>query len=524
MRDDPDTVRALWSLASLALACTGESKPTPGPTAMEVAAAALAPPAQGTQVVVEVELPGASPSELEAQVVLPLEHALMASATAIDAIAWSGHARVTVTLPAGTDQSAASALVRDALPTHALPSAALAPVVRRSPPGHGVLFVIADELATDPAAADLVLERIGPIAGVSSVVRCGGRGERARVQLDPAALAAFGVDADAVIDAVDATDIGALQTPPAAAMVAQLAATKIGPVVLGEVARVVVASVPSPCATLATDGRQPYIVQIRGDDGGLAHVGAVLDELVRSDPRLRNLRRFGPGPDTVARVWPSAPLHEHRHALAAWLSRSDGGPAWLLQEGPEDAWVLGDAPAASSRMLHVHRGAAPLWARVCGAAFDLLPDAANRVAGALAGDATLHDVVARVPTMLPRVRVDIDRDALARRGVSITAVQRVLPLLSGEPLRLALGAAEVALAPGVDPKTITLRGSEGALVPLAVLVAVSAASEPGAIRHIDAMRCIEVELDATDATDRAAIASRLQREVQLPRGVVLTLP
>ncbi|MFO0632557.1 MAG: efflux RND transporter permease subunit [Nannocystaceae bacterium] len=525
-------MRALALVSSLVVACTGESKPSPGPTAMEVAAQAFAPPSVGPQVIVEVDLAGASATEMEAQVVMPIEHALVGKVAGIDAIAWSGFARVTVTLPAGTEPFAGASLVREALPSSALPAAALAPAVRRGPADHRVLFVIADEIATDPAASDALVERVGPIPGLSSITRCGGQQQRAQVRIDSTQLAALGLGVDALVDAVDRIDAGIFETPTAAAMVARLEAARVGPVGLTEVAHVGIAARRPRCPTLASDGRQPYIVQIRGDDRGLAQVIDALDELTQRDARLRHARWFGPQPEALARVWPSAPLQQHERALAAWLARNDGGPAWLLQEGPEDAWLMGATPqalrsaSAPGDGVHVHWGGgpSPLLVRLCGASLDSLQTAATRVVAALAGDATLAAVVARTAVMVPRWQIELDHDALARHGVSVAAVRRVVTLLTGEPIPLAAGLVEVVAEPGAPTSQLALRGTDGALVPLLSLVHVTTDAEPGAIRRIDAVRCTEVELDATDATDRAAIATRLQRDVALPSGVSLTLP
>jgi heavy metal efflux system protein len=169
--------------------------------------------------------------------------------------------------------------------------------------------------------------------------------------------------------------------------------------------------------------------------------------------------------------------------------------------------------------------------RVYGDDFATLASASRRVARALSQTHGAVDVRADRVEGLPVLRVEVDRDAIARYGASVddvlSAVDAVGGVTVGEviegrrrfPLRVRL--AEGARADVDTLRRLPLRLEGGALVPLEAVARVEVVDEPQVVNHDAGGRCLIVQCNVR-GRDLGGFVAEAQRRVEgaarLPPG------
>ena len=163
---------------------------------------------------VRVSWPGASPQDVEREVVLRLERELTAltGVESVESDSRRGSARVTLTYGVGQDMDAALVKLLSQLSRVSdLPTDAGAPTVRTSnsddSPIARMAMVAKDGVEVDIDTLgnfvdDLILEPLGRIPGVSEVTARGGAEREVRVVLDMERVAAFGLSVAEIADAI----------------------------------------------------------------------------------------------------------------------------------------------------------------------------------------------------------------------------------------------------------------------------------------------------------------------------------
>src|SRR5690606_542872 len=104
----------------------------------------------------------------------------------------------------------------------------------------------------------------------------------------------------------------------------------------------------------------------------------------------------------------------------------------------------------------------------------------------------------------PQMRVDIDRARAADLGVPVTEIGRTLETLmgsrrvttfveDGEEYEVMLQAGRESRMSPEDLAGTYVRGSQGALVPMASLVTLSEIAEPGSLNRFNRLRAITIQ-------------------------------
>lgn len=162
----------------------------------------LFPKADPASVNVMVILPGATPEELNSQVVLPLEEAI-SSVSGMDELtsqANEGNARITCKFTLERDLNGAAQDIRERVATSMrnLPPNVLPPVITKIDPDQAAVFSIlvagSGSLRETTEFADKVIRRaLETVDGVGAVNLTGGRLRQIRVFADAEKLNAFGL-------------------------------------------------------------------------------------------------------------------------------------------------------------------------------------------------------------------------------------------------------------------------------------------------------------------------------------------
>src|SRR4029077_15721718 len=162
----------------------------------------LFPRADPASVSVSVTLPGATPEELNSQVVLPLEESI-SSVSGMDELTTQtseGGAHITCKLPLERDLNGAAQDIRERVATtmRFLPPNVLPPVITKIDPDQAAVFSIlvsgAGDLRATTEFADKVVRRaLETVDGVGSVNLTGGRLRQIRVFADAEKLNGYGL-------------------------------------------------------------------------------------------------------------------------------------------------------------------------------------------------------------------------------------------------------------------------------------------------------------------------------------------
>jgi Cu/Ag efflux pump CusA len=501
--------------------------------------AASAPP---DRVQILVDAPGHA-VDLERTVTIPLERALagVPVATRTRSVTRDGH--VVFTIDVRGDMLAARQEILARLPAADLPAgvhAELGPLT--SADGEVVRYALHTstlplfELRTiqDWTARPALLR----VAGVADVSTCGGAVAQLRIHAGLDQLLALNVGLDDVASAVH--DAAARDLVRDADEVRALVVAKRGDVAvrLGDVALVEDGGTPETCYALDARGRGVIsTVWLRtGDDRATvrAAVDRALDQLAAQLPPGTTLDR----PSDVARgtlAFPPGASDAKRRELvqqaastvpdaAIELGRPDGG---FADRAPDEARVylksrddlkrVADAPLPGARWAADEPGA---WIEVTGDEFDQLAAVLDRVTAVV-------PVVARIGAgTLPELTYDIDRQAAARLGVDLGAIQDTLETLQHPralgTIRRADRTVDITLElRGADPEhamTVPVRAGS-TLVPISELVKIEERAEPDAIVRDNGRRMAMARVADRDV---AALRGKLA-SIALPPGYTLAV-
>ena len=159
---------------------------------------------------VTIDQPGASPQDLETQVIQKVEGAVAGIGNIDNITSWApeGEANISIQFNIGTPIDRAVADVRDAVSKvrSQLPQSIQEPVVQRvdtdGPPivYYGVSSSTLTEEELSWFVDNTITKRLLGVAGVAQVQRGGGVNREIRVELDPARMQAFGITAVQVND------------------------------------------------------------------------------------------------------------------------------------------------------------------------------------------------------------------------------------------------------------------------------------------------------------------------------------
>ncbi|MCB9682380.1 MAG: efflux RND transporter permease subunit [Alphaproteobacteria bacterium] len=170
------------------------------------------PPLEVDRVIVFVGWPGATPEEVEDQLLRPIEDAIEDTEGLKHVYAEASEARALLTLEfvRGTDiEGARDAVIRSVDGLDDLPSDSLPPAVDVARLRNQLLHVslVGDPRRTD--VADAIASELLAQPGVAEVQQTGGYDRRVRVELDPARAAALGIGPQQVAGALQAAAVGA---------------------------------------------------------------------------------------------------------------------------------------------------------------------------------------------------------------------------------------------------------------------------------------------------------------------------
>ncbi|HWB73317.1 MAG TPA: efflux RND transporter permease subunit, partial [Nannocystaceae bacterium] len=519
----PMVGRSSWLVLAIVCACTKDPPPPPPQQdpIVAIAAALHGASTAGPVATIHVALRGADVASVEQQVLVPLEHAASRTpgVTGLAGVAFPDRAQLSVTFEPNTDPYAAMTALRDALPLDMLPPGADSPVIERIDRDALPLFAMFPDAATAEARGpdgETAITRLAYAVmrepGVARARWCGVMHDVLVVDVDVTKLAAFGIGIDRVLDVTQ----GDMLRP---VTLAEVTEAVLGTVRLRDVATLSTESREGSC-TVVGPTRAPTIA-IWAKPEGIANAKRVL----QAQPALRLFTTDDP----LAIVNTTLAPDERRAIVSRWLAR-DNAPAWLVQEGDEEAWLLA-SPSTSLRSfsmaaandLHMWWPDAPppLSARVCGDDLEVITQAALKFA-MVSFDDLLDDVAVWIPPSRPQRTFTVDREAVARHGISMYELQRLAPLLVGEELRVREDLVVRVALPSAT--ALTVKGSTGTTVPVSSLGTVLLDTQPAFITRFDRQRCIAVDLQPRRAEDRAKIEALVQQRIELPVGVYVQIP
>ena len=214
-------VPILAVLAALAPACTSHSDEhvVAAAVAVDVSPPAAAAPRDAATIEIFAAWPDRSASEIEREIVVPIERALtdVVDVKSIHGSAWSGRAAIVLTLEASADVQRSKLAVRERLVAASanLPSD-VTPVIGSdlAPPASARLFVMSTTTGTSielHRVASALRDALYEVPGVGAIELCGGRESQVVIALDPARLTAHGLSVGAIVQTMKANlaeDIG----------------------------------------------------------------------------------------------------------------------------------------------------------------------------------------------------------------------------------------------------------------------------------------------------------------------------
>lgn len=214
-------VPILAVLAALAPACTSHSDEhvVAAAVAVDVSPPAAAAPRDAATIEIFAAWPDRSASEIEREIVVPIERALtdVVDVKSIHGSAWSGRAALVLTLEASADVQRSKLAVRERLVAASanLPSD-VTPVIGSdlAPPASARLFVMSTTTGTSielHRVASALRDALYEVPGVGAIELCGGRESQVVIALDPARLTAHGLSVGAIVQTMKANlaeDIG----------------------------------------------------------------------------------------------------------------------------------------------------------------------------------------------------------------------------------------------------------------------------------------------------------------------------
>ena len=494
----------------------------------------------------------ASADENESTVLAPLENdvANASHVASIDGRATSSGATLFVTLDREGDPFAATqeiqALVAARL--NLLPRDAMPPIVQSYTPPTGVRFYVTGPfpIVTMREAVDERIDlALAKLPGVGLVSSCGGIDPAIVIDMDPDRLAANGLDALAVADAVRA-DRGAKSA-------ADFRDVRVGGVRVGDVATVSDDGRPPSCVAYGPDGvrvvgtieSQPGAHPRKEVEAEIATQAAFLPagmHVVRFDFDEARVRAFvqladplsGPAKDRLMQsIAKAARVADVEDALVTSPREPRAGldleveatlPHGASRSKIRDARralerAIAELPG--SKILTATDDDPPLVLHVVGADADSIRRAAEAARDALGKSTDVRGVVILGARTSPEIETRVDRAMAARLGISAADVARTIRLAtSGER------AGTIFTTSSSKPVWIQVHeplpfdrlriGHAGTFVPLSAVVTVENRAQPEEIEHWNRERAATIWIEG----DRRGSESAL-KGVSLPPGVRL---
>lgn len=482
-----------------------------------------------------------SPGENERSLAAPIENALtnVKGLKKLRSESRASGTVVTCAFAPGVDGLMAAEAVREAL-TPALkqiPQDASPPLVVRNAADTPPLWIVGE-----PS----LKEHLERLPGVGAVELCGATEDRLRVQIDPARLAATGIELAEVLQAIEPRPFGVsafqlrLDQPlPAPDALSQtVVGTKTAPVRLSDVATVVAERVSTGCevrgvgehqvlaqVTLQPGASRPEVTKriesaIRETTGGARWlapgrtlaiaVGIALPAATRQ-PLVARLAMTLARMKGITSVL--ATTHEQRDDVAEYLIDLDGN-AMKAIVGEIQQSIAKTQPGVRWRGVRSSPFGMPavLTVAVRDPALGTLEGLEAR---AREIDTKLAAVPAigtslREPPAPPTLEITIDRQRAAALGVAPSDLQQPLRAVTGG---IAIGRVLVRVGePDLQARPDALLSS-GLLVhrvPLSSLVTVSSKSEPVTILHLDRQRAFELRWETEPQLSKAAVEKALE--------------
>jgi multidrug efflux pump subunit AcrB len=458
----------------------------------------LAAPPAPPVVHVDLPWPGATPAQVEAGAVRPLEAATLplANLAHVEATADEGIARLRLQFEPGLDAHAAARRVVDAMRAATLPPGTEAPVVRLASdlPTH--------LLTTTPTRAEAARRALARLPGVHAVEGCGLAELSVQITLDPDRQAAFGLTARDVTAAL----IPAPRAPPPPPEALGDAILRAEPLVrLRDVARIEV-DARADCACLL-DGRPAACFRVQAD-GAPAWPEDVRPFRATTRRTLRVPRdaaaRPPLGPDLRGLVWlpedgdgrwysadagPAQPIPRvdlgRPEAVDApdtilWVIGADDAARAAALRAVEARWPAAEGPPPAKPTLDVRP--APTAATLGITPSDIAGAVRLATAGAPVGRAALDGRA--VPVLLrtgppsddPAALADLTLPTAQGARVPLSAVATLHQTRGPTPLRRRDGQrAEYRRLPGVTPTAARVGAAE---LPLPPAVRLEVVAEP----------------------------------------------
>ena len=507
-----------------------------------------AAPEPGGVIRVTAAHPGAGATVIERTVLEPIERAISGAEQVIGyrGVAGPDVATVDVRFARGVDRDVALEAVRHAIVPMltTLPAEAQAPVVSG---GRPTSWVYATLPADDAEATRGQLETI---AGVALVEICGLPDPTVAIELDPVRLAARGISVRQLMTALNSANLalpaGRIEATPDAMNVritgrpstlADLGALVVSPlgVHLEDVADLRRDEVPR-CAVASSLGQPLLRVGLRGPDGDRARARREIARRLRDHRALlfEGVPTIGvadadrPADARAGAIEHWAPLDAGAYALA---TAAPGRIVLIWPDGDPRARATADLVAGFERPVGVGpprwtTAAAPLIeATIVGddsAALVVQAAAAVRALGELPSIAAADCTPCRAGDAM---RLELDRDLMARLGVSAAEVAEVARLLRPQHVTsLTIGAAELDITVGVRDVDrwldlpVTAQG--GAVVRLRGIANVRSEPQLDQLMHVDGRRAVTVwaqgQPGVAAATVRAALARVLPTATLAP--------
>lgn len=404
------------------------------------------PPAPGGVVRIEVAYPGTDAALVESAVLEPIEVAVsgLARVTGLRSIARTGGATIDVRFARGVDRLEAGAAVRAAIDgvRATLPPDIDSPAVVV---GRSTRWFYATVPAARARAARFAVERL---AGVGAVETCGEPRPTIAVALDPARLAARGVSADAVLAAIEGQNLtvpggrltvgdptATIRAIGPARSVADLAGLVVDPRggTLADVGTVRLADEPDCVAAADVPDAVVLRAGLRGPAEDEDRVRRAVAEAVRGaggtplalpiTVGVVELATAGDGRPGAAPRWAQRSIEAvvleprgARHAIVLWPGHDPAARATATAVA-----ALGSLPGVGAARWAV-TSAPLLEATLVGRDVDVLRGQARAAVEALGGDGRIAAAGCTPCRTADAMHVDVDRTALARYGVSGSAL------------------------------------------------------------------------------------------------------
>ncbi len=505
------------------------------------------PPAPGGVVRIEVAYPGADAELAESAVLQPIEAAVsgVARVTGLRSTARADGVTIDVRFARGVDRLEAGAAVRAAIDRvrNSLPADIDSPTISA---GRSTRWFYATVPAVQARDARFALARL---AGVGVVETCGESRPTVAVALDPARMAARGVSADDVMAAIDGQDStvpgGRISGGDATATirtagVARSVVDLEGLVVDargGTLADLgTVRMVDEPDCALAGAGPDTVVLRagLRGAAEDEDRVRRAIAEAVRGvggaplalpiTLGVVDLANAGDGAPGPARQWALRSLDAlvleprgARHAIVLWPGHDPAARATATAVA-----ALGSLPGVGAPRWAL-TGSPLLEATLVGRDVDALRGQARAAAEALGGDRRIAAAGCTPCRTDGALHVEIDRTALARYGLSRSALADALRWTRPRPagtFELANGssiALTLTVGDGADDverwQDLPLATTSGSTIRVRDVATVRVDDTADEILRVDRQRAVVVWAQGrpgvSASTVRAALAKAL---------------